>query len=385
MKFIYYILLFIIYFDIFADCKGGRGSRFRGSSIGVGGGHYRTNSRDSSSDAVLTVFDYIYLTFGAIFVGCFGICLIIVVLSHCIKSCCSRIGETTTSNRNHVSSGIWLYQYYENGNYYGPYQLPLIFSFPNMIIKGTGSDNTGKFDIIGSYSDKTERMVLIQKYQRTGLRIIRLIWNEINNQFEGTWNIKSCQYIDNRQFKLQFIPGSIASHDYNNLFNINSIYSQLLNTYITYKLYSDLLSIINNQIRKINLYKKFLKILKIILLTMIILLFLILLTIILRIKIDHFGTNLMSSLYISTIIPFCIILSMACCFRSKIDITRKNLQLAVKKFTNEQINSQTIYQHSEWSIEYFNENETILCIKPCSSNQQTIRNPTETATIVSIS
>ena len=71
----------------------------------------------------------------------------------------------------------------------------------------------------GFFSDNTNRIVLIKKYQTIEKNSeanskyearTQLIWNNMTNQFEGTWNVKTVKYSDTRKFILQFLPGSFA-------------------------------------------------------------------------------------------------------------------------------------------------------------------------------
>ncbi|UJR12596.1 hypothetical protein I4U23_016771 [Adineta vaga] len=248
MKFIYHILLFIICFGSFVHCQGARSSGSRhlsGSSYVRSSIHHQTKTCHEPECRFT----------GALIIS--GIIAIVVFLIlrkvfHDNSRCENifneflndNINEKITSNVNVFPSGIWLSQYYQNECWHGLFQFRLIFSSSSssskMKIKEIGSDDVGIFDIKGKYLNKTKRIVLIKEYrhyttinqEKLGHRvIIKLKWNEMNNQFEGD--------------------------DSNNMFDINTTYSQLFNNYLTREVYSDFLSTINDQTRKLFLYENF--------------------------------------------------------------------------------------------------------------------------------
>ncbi|CAF1349276.1 unnamed protein product [Adineta steineri] len=111
-----------------------------------------------------------------------------------------------------------------------------------MKIKGAGSDDIGIFSIKGFYSTKTNRIVLEKVYksntgntkENSGHTVkIKLIWNEENNQFEGSWYTNTTKYKGNDKFNLHFHEKSLAieSNSYGT-FNVNTSYTKSLNNYL---------------------------------------------------------------------------------------------------------------------------------------------------------
>ncbi|CAF1106498.1 unnamed protein product [Adineta steineri] len=110
-------------------------------------------------------------------------------------------------------SGHWKSQYFQYGKWHGPCRFSLTFDTNSMTVKGTGSDDIGKFTINGIYSHETSRLGLSKKYQLgTGNKTenlghtvtIQLTWNETNNQFEGKWYVQTNKYHGNDKFQLKF-------------------------------------------------------------------------------------------------------------------------------------------------------------------------------------
>ncbi|CAF1106145.1 unnamed protein product [Adineta ricciae] len=301
-------------------------------------------------------------------------------------------GGQTTSNVNLFQSGVWSSQYYRSEDCHGPFQFPLIFSSSNNKIKGYGSDDIGTFNVNGIYSDNTNRIVLIKKYQtiRNKSQEIskyearaQLIWNNMTNQFEGTWKVKTAKNTDKGKFILQFLPGSFALKiGNNNQFNISSIYLQLFKNYITYEVYSDLISMINRETRILILYQYI--IISVAALTMIIVCTLIPVNVFLLIYYDNYGIGVLLSILTFIVVPLCLLGPVSIPISTSTKKIHGKVKLYVEQFSNQQINSQTIDHRLEWNIEFYNDCEPILYGKPYLSDQQKIANPME-RTIIPVS
>jgi len=82
-----------------------------------------------------------------------------------------------------------------------------------MKVRGSGSDDIGIFKIHGIYSNKTNEISLIKRYQpNTGdpsenfehAVSIELTWNEDSEQFEGKWYVETSEYHGQNAFELIF-------------------------------------------------------------------------------------------------------------------------------------------------------------------------------------
>jgi hypothetical protein len=156
--------------------------------------------------------------------------LVIIILIYCWYCRRSKNGPLQTNSKfvgatkyktnkhasfdiTHFKSGIWSSRYSQLRLWHGPNYFPLSFDSQSFKVTGFGSDNVGKFTIDGIYSDKTNRMGLIQKYQlgsdvpskNLGHEvIIQLAWNSKTCQFEGQWYVQTKEYCEDGNFELKF-------------------------------------------------------------------------------------------------------------------------------------------------------------------------------------
>ncbi|CAF1047009.1 unnamed protein product [Adineta steineri] len=131
------------------------------------------------------------------------------------KSCNEEKSDITIlkSDTSMFKSGYWKSQYFQYGKWHGPCRFSLTFENSSTTVKGTGSDDIGKFTINGVYSHETSRLGLSKKYQLgTGNKTqnlghtvtIQLTWNKSSNQFEGKWYVRTNKYHGNDKFQLKF-------------------------------------------------------------------------------------------------------------------------------------------------------------------------------------
>ncbi|CAF1631149.1 unnamed protein product [Adineta ricciae] len=369
MKLVYYTFLFAIYFGIFVHCKPVGGRRFK--SFVVRGVHRPTSSCNTleclyqDALAVSAIVGVIFAIILFIF-----LCKLFWDFCECVniyfddeKFLMDNRDGQTTSNVNLFQSGVWSSQYYQSEHCHGPFQFPLIFYSSNKKIKGYGSDDIGTFNVNGIYSDNTNRIVLIKKYQtiqNNSQEISKyevkaqLIWNNMTNQFEGTWNVKTAKYTDTGKFILQFLPGSFAH----------------------------LIPKINRETRKLILYQYF--IISVGALTMIIVCTLIPVNVFLSIYYDNYGISVLLSILTFIVVPFCLLVPVSIAISTSIKKIHDKVKLYAEQFSNQQINSQTIDHRLECNIEFYNHCEPILYGKPYLSDQQKIANPME-RTIIPVS
>lgn len=102
-------------------------------------------------------------------------------------------------------------RYYQYCKWHGPFLIQL--EFENRNVQGSGADDVGSYDITGKYSRSDFHLNLIKQYKpRTGdLRenlghqvTIDLRWNDILQQFDGQWIVKTTNYSGQDKFELKF-------------------------------------------------------------------------------------------------------------------------------------------------------------------------------------
>jgi len=92
----------------------------------------------------------------------------------------------------HFKSDLWSSRYSKLRLWHGPDSFSLSFDPQSFKVTGFGSDDVGKFTIDETYSDETNRMGLIKKYQLGTNDPSRNLEHEVTIQL--AWNSKTCQF-----------------------------------------------------------------------------------------------------------------------------------------------------------------------------------------------
>lgn len=71
--------------------------------------------------------------------------------------------------------GLWLYQYFQFNQTFGPFQQEIIFNPMTKKLKGRGIDNVGQYLLKGTFSDETGQIEMIQQYQVCYCMLIKCI------------------------------------------------------------------------------------------------------------------------------------------------------------------------------------------------------------------
>ena len=192
---IYRSLLLIVYFGMLIDCH------------------------DGTYPAYQHMFTLIIISISGTILGLILLCFIIVSCYHYRNGRVVVQNNSTFVNRSNVEefnpfqTGIWIAQYSQNTRRHGLHELSLSFDTQSMKITGSGSDDIGLFNINGIYSMETYRIDLKKNYipgtgdrsQNFGQQVnIQLIWNQLNNQFEGKWHVPMQKYNGQNKFMLRF-------------------------------------------------------------------------------------------------------------------------------------------------------------------------------------
>ncbi|CAF1284930.1 unnamed protein product [Rotaria sp. Silwood1] len=217
------------------QCPGGGGrggsggsSSSRGSSRRSGKGSTLCFSDGCEPIAVLFSIFIVIVMVGII------LCIILTYCDQCMSGKPSQVNEDfirqdfvthDKDERYPFETGVWSFRYYQYNKWHGPYQVPLTFDRFLGKTTGQGTDDVGSFIFDGIFSPETLRLALTQKYEAgTGdpqqnlghTSTIQLIWNANNNQFEGTWYVRTHQYSGEGEFELKLEQASVSLLTANN-------------------------------------------------------------------------------------------------------------------------------------------------------------------------
>jgi hypothetical protein len=118
------------------------------------------------------------------------------------------------TNNSIFISGTFESYYYQYRRYHGPHNMELAF-YPqaDYRVHGGGTDDIGTYIITGVYSPRTLRMGLEKHYQKgTGnpsenlghIVTIQVEWNDIEQQFEGKYYLRTIKHRDEGMFIIRF-------------------------------------------------------------------------------------------------------------------------------------------------------------------------------------
>ncbi|UJR18217.1 hypothetical protein I4U23_005118 [Adineta vaga] len=201
MKFIYPILLLVIYVDTFVHCRRVYDHRFYRNDTQY------NNSIQAETESCGTYICRLQLALFCAFIANLTVYPFVVFASWwlckhgkkpaedndpSVHLTAHNIDRQEDLHINPIQSGIWSSQYFHDRRWHGPNEFPLVFNSQTKKIKGAGSDDGGIFIIEGSYSTETNRIKLTKGYRSTPSNRedlgfwgkIILIWKPENNQFE---------------------------------------------------------------------------------------------------------------------------------------------------------------------------------------------------------
>ena len=129
------------------------------------------------------------------------------------KSTSIQIDTAEENASNIFRSGLWSGRYYQYDQWHEPSKFFLSFDSNSFTINGNGSDDVGRFSIVGKYSTATKEIELQKKYEQgTGDQgenlghsvTIEVTWNLEQQSFIGNWYVNTNSYSDDDRFELKF-------------------------------------------------------------------------------------------------------------------------------------------------------------------------------------